>query len=210
MLRSQDRALARLVAGLDERRAFETSILLVVSDHGMASVDHTIDLEAALTASGLEARVFGGGGIATISTGGQAAVAARTAERVRSLGLDTLWPGIAAPDPRLRNPRFGDLVVLAPLGTAISGRPGSPARGAHGYSPDEPSMGALLVAAGRGIRAGRRLGEVRNLDVAPTLLAWLEIAVPDWMEGRPIAALLATVPTARGATHGPRRFGEGG
>jgi len=209
-LRSQDRALARLVAGLDERRAFETSILLVVSDHGMASVRQTINLESALQESGLDASVFGGGGIATISTGGRAVAAARTAERVRSLGLDVLWPGPATSDPRIRNPRFGDLVVLAPVGIAIAGRRGSPMRGAHGYSPDEPSMGGLFIAAGRGIRVGSRLGEVRNLDVAPTVLAWLGIEVPQWMEGRPIADLLPTGPIAPGVARGLRRSGEEG
>jgi hypothetical protein len=193
-LRSQDRALARLVAGLEERRAFENTVLLVVSDHGMAPVAQVVDLRAAMRASGLDVSVLGGGGVATISTGGRAAVAARAAEQVRALGLDALRPGVDSDDPRLRNSRFGDLVVLAPLGTAVSGRPGPPMRGAHGYPPDEPSMGALLIAAGRGIPSGSELGEVRNLDVAPTVLAWLGIGAPPWMEGRPIADLVGAVP----------------
>jgi len=210
LLRSQDRALARLVAGLEERRAFETSILLVVSDHGMAPVVRTIDLAAALRSSGVDARVYGGGGLATLSTGGQTAVTRRAAELLRSLGLEVLWPGPASPDPRLRNPRMGDLVAVAPLGTAVSDRPGSPMRGAHGYPSDEPSMGAVLIAAGGGIRSGRRLGVVRNLDVAPTLLAWLGIERPSWMEGRPIAGLLAAVPSTDDAAPRPQASGEEG
>lgn len=207
-LRRQDRALARLVAGLEERRAFETSILLVVSDHGMAPVVHTIDLGSALRTSGVDARVYGGGGVATISTDGQIAVSRRAAELLGSLGLGALWPGPASPDPRLRNPRFGDLIAVAPLGTAVSDRSGPPMRGAHGYAPEEPSMGAVLIAAGGGILSGSRLGVVRNLDVAPTLLAWLGIERPTWMEGRPIAGLLA--PSTDGAAQRPQRSGEEG
>jgi arylsulfatase A-like enzyme len=52
-------------------------------------------------------------------------------------------------------------------------------------------MGAILVAAGRGVRPGTELGEVRVVDVAPTVLAWLGIEAPTWMDGRPIDALVA-------------------
>jgi arylsulfatase A-like enzyme len=63
-------------------------------------------------------------------------------------------------------------------------------RGAHGYPPEEPDMGALFIAAGGGIEPGLRLGVVQNLDVAPTVLAWLGIEAPPAMEGRALAALL--------------------
>ena len=45
-------------------------------------------------------------------------------------------------------------------------------------------MGALFLAAGRGVRPGLRLGEVRAVDVAPTVLALLGVEAPRWMEGR--------------------------
>jgi arylsulfatase A-like enzyme len=51
-------------------------------------------------------------------------------------------------------------------------------------------MGALFLALGRGARPGSALGEVRAVDVAPTVLALLGIPVPDWMEGKPIPELL--------------------
>jgi len=50
-------------------------------------------------------------------------------------------------------------------------------------------MAAILVAVGRGVAPGTRLPEIRNVDVAPTVLRLLGVAVPDWMEGRPILAL---------------------
>lgn len=190
-LRFQDRALARLVEGLDERGAFETVTLLVVSDHGMAPVTRSVDLAAVLRAEGIEAGVFGGGGFATVSVPGGTRQAAKVIAAARSLGLDARLPGEAPQDLPLANPRFGDVVVLAPSGTAISSLPGPPMRGAHGYPPDGPGMGALLIAAGGGVRRGFRLGDVRTLDVAPTVLAWLGIPPPAWMEGRPIAGLIS-------------------
>jgi predicted AlkP superfamily pyrophosphatase or phosphodiesterase len=189
-LHRQDRALARLVEGLDARGTLETGTLLVVSDHGMVPVNRSVDLKHALRAAGIEARVLGGGGAATVSVSGGEREVAKAVATVRSLGLDSRIPGAAPRDPPLANPRFGDIVVLASVGTAISSRPGPPMRGSHGYLPGEPGMGALLIAAGRGVRTGSRLGEVRTLDVAPTVLAWLGIAAPAWMEGRPIAGLV--------------------
>jgi predicted AlkP superfamily pyrophosphatase or phosphodiesterase len=190
-LRGQDRALARLLEGLDERGAFETATLLLVSDHGMAPVARSVDLKAALRAQGIEAGVFGGGGLATVSLPGGARDAAKVVAVARSLGLDARLPDTASRDLPMANPRFGDVVVLAPTGTAISSSTGPPMRGAHGYPPDGPDMGALLIAAGGGVCSGCRLPDVRTLDVAPTVLAWLGIAPPAWMEGRPIAGLVS-------------------
>jgi predicted AlkP superfamily pyrophosphatase or phosphodiesterase len=193
-LRRQDRALARLVEGLDRRGAFETTILLVVSDHGMAAVTRSVELEPALSAVGVEASVFGGGGFATLSVQGGEREVAKAVEVIRALGLDPHRPGEAPPGLPMANPRFGDVVALAPLGAAISRAPGPSVSGSHGYLPGDPGMGALLIAAGGGVPPGLRLGEVRTLDVAPTLLAWLGIPLPAWMEGRPISGLVAGEP----------------
>jgi arylsulfatase A-like enzyme len=48
-------------------------------------------------------------------------------------------------------------------------------------------MGALFGAIGRGVAPGARLGTVRAVDVAPTVLALLGLPIPEWMEGRPVA-----------------------
>jgi len=120
----------------------------------------------------------------------------------RGLGLEAWARGHGPPGLESRNPRFGDLVALAPPGTAIS-RAGLMGRlrasfmaGGHGYRPDDPSMGAIFLALGRGVTPGSNLGQVRALDVAPTVLTLLGLPVPDSMEGRPIA--LATGSAAVG------------
>jgi predicted AlkP superfamily pyrophosphatase or phosphodiesterase len=194
-LRRQDRALADLVAGLDERGAFATTTLLVVSDHGMLPVHTRVDLNGALRDAGIQGSALGGGGIAIVSFetagSGDSAALADLAALADRLGLAAHPPNALPEGVSAANRRFGDAVVLAPVGTAISVGSLPPMRGAHGYLPDVPEMGAVLIAVGAGIAPGGRLGEVRTIDVAPTLLGWLGIPPPDWMEGRPIAGLVA-------------------
>ncbi|HWL09475.1 MAG TPA: ectonucleotide pyrophosphatase/phosphodiesterase [Planctomicrobium sp.] len=50
--------------------------------------------------------------------------------------------------------------------------------GTHGYMPQHPEMQAMLVIAGAGIRPGTDLGQVSNLDVAPTMAALLGVSMP--------------------------------
>lgn len=204
-LREQEAALARLVAGLEQRGRLATTTLLLVSDHGMARVERTLDLEAELARGGVRANVIGGGGFATVRLGrgaGQRKPAERRAAIRRAVeiahkhGLEAFARGETPPAWPTANPRYGDLVVVAPVGTAIvDGRRAlaAPAaalglglRGAHGHSPDAPEMAGLFYALGRGVAAGARPGRVRAIDVAPTVLALLGVPQPAAMTGQPI------------------------
>jgi arylsulfatase A-like enzyme len=189
-------ALGHLIAGLDARGAFAHTTLLVVSDHGMAPVVRRIDLGAALREAGVKGEVIGAGGMATVRVEKGKGFLERAISVAQGLGL-AAWPREETP-PELRatHPRFGDVVVVAPVGVAIQSARSMPLHGAHGYPPQEPAMGALLFAIGRGAPAGAELGELRSLDVAATVLALLGLPVPDTMEGRPIARL---VPATTGA-----------
>jgi predicted AlkP superfamily pyrophosphatase or phosphodiesterase len=201
-----DAAIGELVAGLDARGAFAHTTLLIVSDHGMAPVQRRVDLAAALRTAGVEAEVIGAGGMATVVLPKDRYVELidRAVGVARSLGLEA-WPREEAPAGlRTGNPRFGDMVVMAPVGIAIQSGRLMQLKGAHGYHPQEPAMGALLLAVGRGAPAGAQLGELSSLDVAPTVLRLLELPIPDTMQGRPIAGLLPGTPagaTAAKETH---------
>jgi hypothetical protein len=204
-LRKQEAALAGLLAGLDARGLRASTTLLVVSDHGMARVERHVDLEAALGGAGIRADVIGGGGFATIRLArgrGQRAAAerraavARAAETARELGLEA-WPRGESPARfPTSNPRYGDLVAMAPVGTAIvdgSRSLAAPAaalglglRGAHGHRPDADDMAGIFYALGRGVEPGFRPGRVRALDVAPTVLQLLGQPRPAHMTGQPI------------------------
>ena len=51
-------------------------------------------------------------------------------------------------------------------------------------------MSAILIAFGRGVMANSQVGEVRSIDVAPTVLALLGVKAPSSMLGQPIEAFL--------------------
>jgi hypothetical protein len=113
------------------------------------------------------------------------------------------WASDAIPEElRARWPaRSGDIVVVADPGLAIM--PGSlllssyfslrglfgSARGAHGYPPDDPDMGGVFLAMGRGVPADLELGPVRTLDVAATVARLLAIDPPAQSEGKPITGI---------------------
>jgi predicted AlkP superfamily pyrophosphatase or phosphodiesterase len=201
-LRQQDRALGRLLRGLDERAALTHTTLLLVSDHGMLAVERHVDLPAALDRRGVDARVLGAGGFAIVSVRGGARDADRAVAVARDLGLEAWTREEAPPGLRLDHPRFGPVVALAPPGTAIQSshllRRGM--RGSHGYRPEAPGMSGMFLAVGRGARPGASLGEVRAVDVAPTVLALLGIPVPDRMEGAPLPGLRPPGREAGGGT----------
>ncbi len=186
-LRAQDAALAGLLAGIERHGGLATATLLLVSDHGMDRVAERVDLAAALRRAGIRARVFGGGGFVGVSIEGGPAAEARAVLLARGLGLEAWRRGEAPAELRLGNPRSGDVVVLAPPGTAIGG---GRLLGVHGYRPEQARMAALFAAVGRAVPAGLALGDVRSIDVAPTVLSLLGVPIPEWMEGRPVPELV--------------------
>jgi predicted AlkP superfamily pyrophosphatase or phosphodiesterase len=201
-LRSQDRELARLLAGLDARKAWPDTTLLIVSDHGMTAYAKAVDVRAVLAEAGVRARVIHAVASAQIHLK-QPAQAGRAVEVLRALPGVEAWARPELPERlRYRHPRAGDVVALAepPLALLPANDRGARfgglrrllggALGAHGYDPARhESMHAIFVALGRGVPAGARLPRVRAIDVAPTVARLLGIAPPASSEGTPIPAL---------------------
>jgi predicted AlkP superfamily pyrophosphatase or phosphodiesterase len=201
-LASQDRELDRLLAGLDARRAWDHTTLVIVSDHGMAEVDEVLDVEGPLADAGIEAEVYPMSATAHVHLAD--AADAERAERVLSaIPHATLYRGDALPrhlrasharrngdfvlgcdPPRTFFRPTGFLALWVPVQRWLGGR-----FGMHGYDPERPDMGAVFLALGRGVPPGARPGVVRTIDVAPTLARLLGIEPPSQSEGAPIAGL---------------------
>lgn len=193
----QDAQLVRLLAGLDARKAWADTTLLLVSDHGMAQVSEGIDLAASLAEQGIESETYPSGGIAAIHLADpaqrDAAKAALEAiPGVRAYASDAL-PAAWRYGPASR---LGDFVAVTEPPRVFRG--GTLQRvsagvglmnGAHGYDAARQDMAAVFYAMGRGVAPGLALGTVSSLDVAPTIARLLGIDPPAQSEGKPIAGI---------------------
>jgi predicted AlkP superfamily pyrophosphatase or phosphodiesterase len=102
--------------------------------------------------------------------------------------------GLAEPDV---DPRSPDLVLFAKLGysfgeSAAGDRPigENPAvKGAHGHDENLLELRATFVAWGAGIKVGAQLGEIQNIDVAPTIAHLLGLSLTP-VDGRVLTAAL--------------------
>ncbi|MXX28293.1 MAG: alkaline phosphatase family protein, partial [Gammaproteobacteria bacterium] len=197
-LRLQDAALRHLLAGIDAMDRWHTLTLLVVSDHGMTVAGELIDAAAALADAGVKARVLGSA-VANVYLEDAQDLEAATAALA---GLNNVRARQRADIPaawRLRHDgRTGDLVATTvppfvlsppsnPLCALMPSRCLSP--GNHGYSPDHPDMGGILLALGRGVQAGARLPPAHQTDIAATVARLLGITPPAQSEGTPIAGI---------------------
>ncbi|MFA6545065.1 MAG: ectonucleotide pyrophosphatase/phosphodiesterase [Limisphaerales bacterium] len=99
-----------------------------------------------------------------------------------------------------QNDQMSDLFVVAKDGYAFTHYPtGDEAvtdltpevyPGHHGYLASDPKLNGMFVAWGHGVKRGAQLGEIRNVDVAPTVAALLGLKMEN-VEGRVLAEALA-------------------
>ena len=190
-----DRALGRLLDGLDALPHGDRVFVVLVSDHGMSDVrpeghyalDEIADLSGARLTSG------GSVGILFVEEG---------EERIEELRaqLDAGMPNAEvyrsheAP-ARLHlngHPRFGDLVVVPEEGytIGIGPRRGS-SLGMHGWDPRFRSMHGIFLVKGPGIDPGTRLPRLEGVDIYPFIARVLELEPAEGIEGDPgaLAAL---------------------
>jgi predicted AlkP superfamily pyrophosphatase or phosphodiesterase len=175
-----------------------SAVTVVVSDHGFARTDYRVNLFGPLLRAGLiTAGQAGALGTPTFAAwkatlwpaGGSAAVILHdphdTASRDAILkllsdlaadpanGIDRILSGEEL--HRLGGfPQAIALVVLRPpyqLGYAFSGPivTAAPSTGMHGYLPSSPEMRSSFFVMGRGIAAGRDLGLIDMVQIAPAL-----------------------------------------
>lgn len=177
-----DAALGWLREGLAARGLLDRTNLIVVSDHGMATVapNHYVAVEDMVTRE--EAVVVSIGQVVGIAPNpGFGTVVER-----RLLGAHEhydCWRKGELP-PRWHygtHPRIPPIVCQMHEGwdaiprDVIRRRPTDRARGSHGYDPALPSMRALFVARGPAFREGARIPAFDNVDVYPLLARLLGI-----------------------------------
>ncbi|WP_133479334.1 ectonucleotide pyrophosphatase/phosphodiesterase [Cognatilysobacter segetis] len=197
-----DGYLGRLRQGLAARGLAGRVNLVVVSDHGMATVapGHAVAVEDMVPAD-----------VATNITTGQSLgfrpLPGREAEAERRLlgrhDHYECWTRATMP-ARWHygaNPRVPPIVCQMDEGwngdraAKIARRPAGRTTGSHGYDPALPSMRATFVASGPSFRRGVVLPVIDNVDVYPMLARIVGVA-PQPNDGDP-AALLPALRDAR-------------
>lgn len=202
-VRRIDRLLGRLLAAA-ERCGRRVSIL-VVSDHGMASVRQALGTERLVRGGARRVRALSTGATCNVycPDAGACAAAASAARAIPGLEIFTLdgLPG----NLRYRMPsRTGDLVLIAPAGSYFAARPEEDGglRGMHGYRPDMIEMRGIFYAWGAGLRGGAHVPLLGSVDVEPLVCRLLGIDPPPEIDGRVPADLL----TGTAPSPAPPRF----
>ena len=180
-----------MVAVLEKaiRAVASKAVVCIVSDHGMARVDHELNLNVAFVKAGLitpaERKTARAPAITSWkaqpwSASGSAAIVLKDANdqetltKVKDLLTELAADpanGIAAILDRKAieqmggSPRAAFWVDMKPgfsIGSAMTGplTREVPVRGTHGYAPAHPEMRASFFMAGPGIRKGAGLGEI--------------------------------------------------
>lgn len=186
----QDEQLSRLMGAIDTRNLWPRTTVLVVSDHGMTEVTESVSVNDALEAAELEVRVVGRGVAQHIFLKDQT-----DKQAVRQLLLAqphiSVFEGKEIPETLAAPNRTGDFVIttvppytlseadslLAKALVWISPIMGWTA-GSHGYDPALPDMGGIFFALGNGVSKGKKLDDVHQLEVAPTVTRLLGIEPP--------------------------------
>lgn len=193
--------------------------LVIVSDHGFSPIERVLYPNVLLRKAGLiEVKgprvvsdnirfVFQGGAAMVYLDAPDDAARDALAEKItRALdgadGYGKIIPPsqlstVGVADPKV-DPHAPDMILFAKMGhvfgdTAAGDLPfrEKPERlGSHGHDATYPELHATFIASGAGIKAGVNLGEISNIDVAPTLAALLGIDLPN-TDGKPLTAALA-------------------
>ena len=178
---SVDASIARLVEGLKARGLYKRTVLVIVSDHGMAATapERAVYLDDMVDVDALE--IVYSGAVAFLNP-----VAGREAEVEAALvgshpHMDC-WRKAEIPARFVlgSNPRVSKIVCSAEVGWLIAtrARPVTREGGAHGYDNLAPEMAAVFIAHGPGVARGVHLNELDSVDVQPLLGRLLGIAAP--------------------------------
>ena len=200
-VRVADAAIGRLLDALEHSALAGRVNLVVVSDHGMATVapGQVIDVEDMVPMTDA----------AVISVGQSVGIAPREgrtlATEQRMLGRHDHYQCWRKQDlpPRWhygRNPRVPPIICqmdegwdALPAATIARRTPGA-SRGSHGYDPALPSMRATFIARGPAFRRGVVIPAFDNVDVYPLMTRLL--GIPSRANDGDITPLLPALETA--------------
>ena len=179
-VKEADDAIGRLLTGLTERGGRAQTDLVIVSDHGMepVSADRTILLDDYVELNSIDIDFAGANAGLRPKTGTPGELVAKLRGKHPQLKV---WLREEVPETLhyRANGRIAPVVLSAAPGWTILSRDFlrikrlTFERGAHGYDPAAPNMGALFIANGPTFQRGRVIGAVENIHIYNLLCAAL-------------------------------------
>lgn len=184
-----DRALARLLGGIDALPHRDRILLVVVADHGMAAnaPERFIPLDSILDLSGIRVADAGANALLHLDGGGRGrAIAVRDTLNAR-MQRARAWLREEVPEELhyRADPRIGDIVVIPDPGWEVGQsfrRPRS-AGGNHGWDPRLKEMQALFLARGPGLPAGVRIPSFESIHLYPWIASFLGLRANPGADG---------------------------
>lgn len=184
----------------------DRATLVIVSDHGFSAIEQSLFPNVVLRKAGLidvkGTRVVGGpvrlvpqGGAAMVyvlDKPNRADLIAKVKDAFKNeAGIERIvssesFADLGVADPAV-DPHAPDVVLFAKEGKVfgdtaagqLTFREKPERKGSHGHDADFPHLHASFYTAGRGIKQGATLGEIRNTDVAPTVATLLGLTIPN-------------------------------
>jgi predicted AlkP superfamily pyrophosphatase or phosphodiesterase len=205
-LETLDDAVGRMIEVA--RKAEPDLVVAIVSDHGFAPVEHSVNLIAPFIQAGLITLDAGNKVTAwQAEPWGSASVAvmlARPGDAALKAKVSALLSGLAA-KPELGIARVAETGEIAQLGGTpmasfwLDFKPGymmgtnpvappvgpGAVKGTHGYFPTHPEMRATFILSGPSVAKRDSLGEVDMRDIAPTLAKIMDVSLPQ-ADGKPL------------------------
>ena len=186
-INKQDKLLLSLINQIEERKLWNKTTLIVVSDHGMSEITSLINIKEILKSESINARLSLGPAVGHIfleeeEEMPQALMALRANKELQVYSRDEIPPEIG-----VHESRTGDIVLTTSAPNMLVSRNNkTPPKGMHGYNPSlNKEMNGIFYAYGFGV-TNKSIDGIHQLDLAPTAAKLLGIKMPDIIEGRAI------------------------
>jgi predicted AlkP superfamily pyrophosphatase or phosphodiesterase len=197
-----DSCVARITEAIRAAGMADRATVIVVSDHGFKKFTKQVRPTVALAAAGLAKSAYvlaeGGSAYVYFDSTQTAQLAPRVLKALDGIeGIDKIigpsgFRALGLPQQD-REPQMYQLLLTAKDGYSFSDAVGGPVTsevlqqaGSHGYLASDPDMDAIFIASGYGIRAGRQLDKIANIDVASTIAELLGVSLAG-SKGKPIS-----------------------
>jgi predicted AlkP superfamily pyrophosphatase or phosphodiesterase len=186
-IQKQDKLLLSLIDKIEERKLWNKTTLIVVSDHGMSEISNLINIKEILKSESINARLSLGPAVGHIfleeeEDMSQALKALRANKKLQVYSQADVPVEIG-----IHESRTGDIVLTTSAPNMLVSRKNkTPPKGMHGYNPSiNKEMNGIFYAYGYGV-ANKSIDPVHQLDLVPTAAKLLGIEIPNIVEGSAI------------------------